>query len=50
MVNGHKVKPYFEAKLLPRDENLALQSIQDAETQRALKSQLVDLKCTFPKE
>jgi hypothetical protein len=50
MVNGHRVKPYFEAKLLPRDEDLALQSIQDAETQRALKSQLVDLKCTFPKE
>jgi hypothetical protein len=50
MVNGHRVKPYFEAKLLPRDEDLALQSIQDAKTQRALKSQLVDLKCTFPKE
>jgi hypothetical protein len=38
MVNGHRVKPYFETKLLPRDEDLALQSIQDVEAQRALES------------
>ena len=24
MGNGHRVKPYFETKLLPRDEDLAL--------------------------
>jgi hypothetical protein len=50
VVNGHRVKPYFETKLLPRDEDLALQSVQDVEAQRALESQLVDFKCTFPEE
>jgi hypothetical protein len=50
MVNGHRVKPYFETKLLPRDEDLALQSVQDVEAQRALESQLVEFKCTFPKK
>ncbi|XP_059458319.1 uncharacterized protein LOC132187913 [Corylus avellana] len=29
-VNGHRVKPYLEVKLVPRDEDLALQSARYA--------------------
>jgi hypothetical protein len=50
MVNGHRVKPYHEIKLIPRDEDLALQSVQYAVAPRALEPHLVDFKCTFPKE
>jgi hypothetical protein len=50
MVNGHSVKPYLEIKLIPRDEDLALQSVQYAAAPRALEPHLVDFKCAFPKK
>ena len=49
-VIGHRVKPYFKIKWIPRDEDLALQSIQYAATPRALEPHLVDFKCTLSKE
>jgi hypothetical protein len=49
-VNGHRAKTYLESKLIPRDEDLALQSIQYAAAPRALKPHLVDFKCTSLKE
>jgi hypothetical protein len=49
-VNGHRAKPYLESKLIPRDEDLALQSVQYAAAPRALKPHLVDFKCTSLKE
>jgi hypothetical protein len=29
MVNGHRVKPYFEIDLRPQDENLELHPVQN---------------------
>jgi hypothetical protein len=49
-VNGHRAKPYLESKLIPRDEDLALQSVQYAAAPRALSPHLVDFKCTSLKE
>ncbi|XP_059461884.1 uncharacterized protein LOC132190871 [Corylus avellana] len=47
-VNGHRVKPYLEVKLVPRNEDLTLQSVQYAAPPRALEAQSVEFKCISP--
>jgi hypothetical protein len=44
IVNGHRVNPNLEFKLIPSDEDLALQSVQYAVAPRAPEPHLVDFK------
>ncbi|XP_059441904.1 uncharacterized protein LOC132174229 [Corylus avellana] len=47
-VNGHRAKPYLEMDFEPRDEDMALQSVQYAALSRALESQSEELKRISP--
>ena len=47
-VNGHRVKPYIKMNFAPRDEDLALQSVQYVALPRALEHHLAKLRYITP--